>query len=98
MKNKAWFFLLILLCGSVATLSAFARSPDGENFSSNEEEISNDQATRDKMDAVEAAETCKVDCTKEETRTCDAKVDMLIKADYHKCLKGVSALCDSKCD
>lgn len=98
MKNKAWFFLLVLLCGSAATVSAFAYSPEAENFPGGETEISNDEATTIKMDAMEAVEVCKSDCVKEETSTCDALHDPTNHRILQKCLKKVPAFCERKCD
>lgn len=98
MKNKAWFFLLILVFGSLATVSAFAFQPYAENFAGEDQEISNDEATTDRMDAVEAAETCADDCTKAETATCDATIDDLDKSGYRACLKRVEPFCERKCN
>jgi hypothetical protein len=98
MKNKAWFFLLILLCGSMATLSAFAFHDEPGGFPGADQEVSNDEATRDREDAKVAQETCGNDCTKVETATCDAQLDILTKVGYRKCINAVPAYCARKCD
>ncbi|MGE3260629.1 MAG: hypothetical protein AB7K68_02510 [Bacteriovoracia bacterium] len=97
MKNKAWLFLLVLLCGSAATVSAFAYS-EAENFPGGETEISNDEATTIKMDAMEAVEVCQVDCVKEETATCNALHDPTNHRVLQKCLKKVPAFCERSCN
>jgi hypothetical protein len=97
MKYKVWFFLLVLLCGSAATLSAFAYDQTEVTAYGGELEISSDQATKDKMDAVEAAETCKADCTKAETATCDANQGPNFKA-YRTCLRNIALFCERQCN
>jgi hypothetical protein len=95
MKNKAWFFLLIFLCGSRATVSAFAEGGEESPYGS---ELSNDQMETDRQNAIEAGETCKTDCAKEEMALCEAQLDVTIKAAYAACLKKVAPFCARKCD
>lgn len=97
MKNKVWIFLLIILCGSAATLSAFAYYPDSIGGS----EISNDEMTTDKQNAVEAAEAaqvCETDCLKEETALCNAKHDVTNHLLINACLKKAPDLCEKRCN
>ena len=98
MKNRAWIFVLVVICGSAAALSAFAHPADGEYYAANGEEISNDEAETVRQDAVEAVETCKSDCEKTETDICNAKYDSTNHLGSQACFKKIADHCEKQCN
>lgn len=97
MKNKVWFFLLIVLFGSAASLSVLAND-DPSAFPGGEVEISNDEATTDREHAREAVQTCSSDCRTEETKSCNDRRNITGQKGFHKCLSNVVSFCARKCD
>lgn len=84
---------MVLLSTSLAAASALAY---------HEEEVAGgeltlDEMTKDKMDALEAREQCETDCVRAETELCNANHDVTNHLVLQLCLGKVGDVCEKSC-